>query len=298
MTRFLRKKRSLKTESTNSLEGYEELTLDGGQTLVIVATAHRQCVLDLGLHDPAALLAQASIKAWATGGRAPHPVIGVGDDVWVIKSYRRGGIVGKFNEDFYFGSMRFLSELRVCTHAIREGVPTVAPIALVLRRHGLGCRAWLVSPFLAETYTLKDALLRPEETLDSEHPEKALSALSRVAGTAVRRMHDVGIDHRDLNLGNLLVLPPAPDSEPEVLILDWDRARLQNHDAAFGYQNLLRLLRSAFKGRAETRFLSVATRGFLRGYFSGDVESLHRLRQYYGQRRFTAIGLHRLFWRE
>ena len=265
---------------------------------MIVASAHRQCVLDLGLHDPTVLLAQACIKTWTTGGRAPHPVIGVGDDVWVIKSYRRGGMVGKFNEDFYFGSMRFLSELRVCTHAIREGVPTVAPIALVLRRRGLGCRAWLVSPFLAETFTLKDALLRPETTLDAKNPENALCALSRVAGTAVRRMHDVGIDHRDLNLGNLLVLPPARHSEPDVLILDWDRARLRNDNGTFGYQNLLRLLRSAFKGRADTRFLAVATRGFLRGYFSGDVESLHRLRHYYRQRRFTAIGLHRLFWRE
>lgn len=280
-------------------EGYDHLELDDGRTVALVATEWRERFLGLKLGDSGALFRDVEIQGWATGGRAPHAIVRVDRASWVVKSYRRGGWVGRWNQDLYLGSSRFVREMDVCTLALRSEVPTVAPVALVLRRERLGCRAWLVTPFVDDSFTFQDLLTDPRAAVGTDDVStRSLRQLGRAAGMAVRRMHDVGIDHRDLNLGNLLVLRSSLEGESaDVRILDWDRARILDGRAPFGSQNLLRLLRSALKQDADSRLLAVSLCAFLRGYFPGDVAGLRRLRAYHRKNRFMAIGLHRLFWR-
>jgi hypothetical protein len=64
---------------------------------------------------------------------------------------------------------------------------------------------------------------------------------------AVRRMHDLGIDHRDLNAGNLLVRGAGAGAE--AFVVDLDRARLSPEPLAFALRRrtLRRLERSWVK---------------------------------------------------
>ena len=79
-----------------------------------------------------------------------------------------------------------------------------------------------------------------------------LATVSIVSGAvvlgAVRSMHDAGVDHVDLNLGNLL-LAHGDDDSPRCWIIDFDRARLGSRSLSFARRQraLRRLERSLVK---------------------------------------------------
>jgi 3-deoxy-D-manno-octulosonic acid kinase len=283
------------------IEGFEvvEVPGDRGGTLVVSRSA-RNRVLDAGLAEPDQAESSSRVAAWTCGGRAPHPVVRVDGDLWVVKSYRRGGWVARWNNEHYLSYERFFRELEVCARALREGVPTVLPIALVVKRNIMGfCRAWLISPFIEGSFNLAELILDARQA-QADFPHKTMVTVFRAAGKAVRCMHRAGIDHQDLNLKNLLVAKApraAQKNEERVLILDWDRARVRaKEDDGFAFKNLLRLYRSALKLRSNVQLLAPCLRGFLRGYFQDDIPGLQRLRTYYSHRKFTEILLHRIFW--
>ena len=67
-----------------SLEGYDYLRLDDGKTRVLVATDWRERFLDLERGDPDTLFRGVEIAGRTTGGRAPHAIVRVGDESWVV----------------------------------------------------------------------------------------------------------------------------------------------------------------------------------------------------------------------
>lgn len=276
-----------------SIEGFSILAdcPSAGDTIV-VAEGARDTVLAAGLDEPARVSAGRAVLGWTSGGRAPHPLVAIGDELWVVKSYRRGGWLARWNRELYLGCRRFYREMEVYARARRRGVPTVQSIALVIKRGRLGlCRAWLVSCYCEGSTPLSELLGRGA-TCGPEVDRRAL-AVCRAAGRAVRRMHEAGIDHRDLNLANLLVTREGD----QVLILDWDRATIRTGGARrFAFKNLLRLYRSALKLQGHSTRLAPCLRSFLRGYFQRERGGPGRLRRYYRRRRFTGIHLHRLFW--
>jgi tRNA A-37 threonylcarbamoyl transferase component Bud32 len=111
----------------------------------------------------------------------------------------------------------------------------------------------------------------------------------------VRRMHDAGVDHRDLNLGNLLLR--EQDGEEAAFVVDLDRARL--HVASIGFaarqRALRRLERSYVKvccGRAQE-----SVRERLYASYAGANEALAaRLERGRATGRLL-IRLHALGWR-
>ena len=112
--------------------------------------------------------------------------------------------------------------------------------ALVAWGPGPWYRGWLVTRELEGARNLWDAL---QEGVSDEEKRSLL----RRVGRLLRLMHTSGIDHRDLNLRNLLVRGGAPD--PEVYVIDFDKARLFPGPAptAQSRRNLRRLRRSARK---------------------------------------------------
>jgi 3-deoxy-D-manno-octulosonic acid kinase len=82
------------------------------------------------------------------------------------------------------------------------------------------------------------------EVLRQSPPEEPPVAAARRAGEAVGRLHAAGIDHADLNLGNVLVSMPGAATAAHVI--DLDQARVV--DAPLGWRarrrNLRRLRRS------------------------------------------------------
>jgi 3-deoxy-D-manno-octulosonic acid kinase len=154
----------------------------------------------------------------------------------VLRENRRGGLVRHLVARHYLGVRpRPFTELAVTAEARRRGVP--APEVLAARVDGrLVYRGALVTRELPGALPLLAALSRADDA-------GVRDALAASAGRTVARLHDAGVFHVDLNLGNILV------SDAGTALVDFDRARLGRGplDAAARRRNLRRLGRSLRK---------------------------------------------------
>lgn len=157
----------------------------------------------------------------------------------VLKRMRRGGLLSGAWRDRFPGTGRLLANLAVPMEAIARGVPTPEPLAMLVMRAGGGLfRAWLAVEEVTGSVDLLTRMRRPPVPTD-----KQMRAVLRT----VRRMHDAGLHHRDLNLANLLVL--ERDGGWDVHVIDLDRAVLRAGPLSFRRRlsSLRRLERSYLK---------------------------------------------------
>jgi 3-deoxy-D-manno-octulosonic acid kinase len=120
------------------------------------------------------------------------------------------------------------------------------PIAAVVeRKWGFGYHGALVMHEIPGGVPLPEFL--------RARPEVDIAA---ALATGLRRLHDAGLRHPDLNLGNVLVLDA--EGGPIVAFVDLDRARLDEGplDRRTRRRSLLRLRRSARKLDPGGRLLS------------------------------------------
>jgi 3-deoxy-D-manno-octulosonic acid kinase len=268
-----------------------------GGTTVILKSCFRDQLIQAGIQAPDVAGTGPLVMGHVVGGRTPHAIIKVGDDLCVLKTYRRGGLIGHWNSSRYWGSSRFLRELLVAAHAECSSVPTAEVLALVLERAGFGSmRAWLLTRYLPGARPLHEFFGEPLE-----------ARIFQAAGSVVRSMHGAGINHQDLHLGN--IVGSWVSGQARAHIVDWDRARREPIGNWQPYANLIRLWRSVEKGRhfggferqGGARGARPATdarplRAFIRGYFRGRAVDLAEARKYF-RRRALLLGMRSLFWR-
>lgn len=159
-------------------------------------------------------------------------------EAWILKQLRRGGLLAPLWRDRFAGCRRPMRNLTLPLEAAAREIPTPQPRALLLAEGPLGfCRAWLA---LAEVAGVD---LRTRFLSDSPPSPAALAQVMAL----VRRAHDRGLEHRDLNLGNLLV--DDDGGRKRVYLLDLDRAELHPAPLDFGRRQraLRRLERSYVK---------------------------------------------------
>jgi len=135
----------------------------------------------------------------------------------VVRPYRRGGWMSHFVKRRYMFGARAFQELLVTERLRRRGAPVPDVLAAVQERNrlGPGYSACLVTRRIVGSVPAAEALGRV--------PEGELRILMEDIGRAIRRCHEAGGWHADLNAWNLLV-PGARPALPVVLI-DWDRGR-------------------------------------------------------------------------
>ncbi len=164
---------------------------------------------------------------------------------------------------------------------------TPLPLALLLHRVAGGLyEAWLGVEEVEGAADLLSKLSAGEASRDD------IAAAMR----SVRKMHDEGVEHRDLNLGNLLLR--VVEGAPEGWVVDLDRARL--HDAPLGTP-----LRRAGLERLQRSWLkyvgSPPVGGFdstiLRELYAGGDDALERALAAGRTARRLRFALHRLNWR-
>ncbi len=144
----------------------------------------------------------------------------------ILRRYQRGGLVRFAVRDLYWDwPPRPMREL-VCTEAARRrGVPVVEVLAAGVD--------WLTPPSLAPLCLYRGFLLTREAEgyvnlwrwLCGRPSPARCDAMVRAVADCIARLHRAGVEHRDLNLTNVL-LREAATRDP-VLLLDFDRARLQ-----------------------------------------------------------------------
>ncbi len=165
---------------------------------------------------------------------------------WVLRHYRRGGLVGKLIRDSYLftgeKAVRSLSEFQLLSQVAADGLPVPAPVAARYTRRGLWYTADILTQFLVHDITLAGLIKRPLPDWDEE------AMLWKHVGSAIRSLHDAHIFHADLNAHNLLIRLQPSHSQP-VAIIDFDRGRQMpsDGDQAWRDNNLRRLQRSVLK---------------------------------------------------
>ncbi len=228
-----------------------------------------------------AVLDHGTLERWAArsarrrlgGGRGGVHVVearpgSARSEAWVVRHYRRGGAVARLLEDRYAragGPARPFAEVSVLAAAGARGVPVPGPVAGAVYEAGPFYRADLVTAEVPGTVDLAALLFEAGRHggagTDGLVPrEDALHA----AGRLIRCAAAAGLEHADLNAGNVLLR--GGEVGPEAWLVDLDRCRiLPAGRSASAARMLARLERSLAKlGRAHGRSLAAGELAALR----------------------------------
>ncbi len=182
---------------------------------------------------------------------------------FVLRHYQRGGLAARISRDRYFwqgeGETRPFAEWQLTYRLHRAGLPVPAPLAARYQHEGLTYTGDIITERLNTVGSLAECL-----------DQGALSILTWISiGRCVRRFHDLGVCHADLNAHNLLL-----NEDAKVYMIDFDRCQLRKA-GLWRDGNLVRLRRSLEKvtfGLPRDRFGEADWHGLLDGYrqTSGD----------------------------
>lgn len=210
---------------------------------------------------PEAWKAQGRLVGQAQSGRGATFFVQAQPSVWALRHYRRGGWVARIVSDRYLWlglpATRAWREWRLTAWLHDRGLPVPRPVAAHVERLGWTYRADLITERIEGVRQLTHWL--------AEQPLPA--AEWRAIGVMLRRFHDAGLYHHDLNCDNIL-----RRADGSLFLLDFDRCRLR---AAGRWQraNLKRLLRSLNKRQRKGRLQYFSTSDWAalkRGYRSGE----------------------------
>jgi len=172
--------------------------------------------------------------AGVTGGRGSAWFIASGERQWVLRHFRRGGLIARLSRDLYVWAgedkVRAFAEWRLLELLWQRGLPVPKPVAARYSRAVFGYRCDLITE-----------RIRGGEPLSAVLAHGALGEIQwRALGAAVARLHLAGADHADLNAHNILIAASG------VSVIDFDRGRLRK-PGAWTLRNLQRLRRSLGK---------------------------------------------------
>jgi 3-deoxy-D-manno-octulosonic acid kinase len=183
------------------------------------------------------------VEAWRAAGaltltgagRGSAYFISSGDRQWVLRHYRRGGWVSRLTADAYFwigeARTRPFREWRLLRELHAAGLPVPAPVAARYCHSGLTYRGDLITERIAQAQPLS-TLLREASLRGPVWSE---------IGRCIRRFHDAGVCHADLNAHNILL-----DDGERVHVIDFDRGS-RRAPGRWRATNLARLKRSLLK---------------------------------------------------
>lgn len=228
-------------------------------------------------------------------GRGRPAVVPAGGAELVVRHYYHGGALRRVTGDLFFGSGRFLNELRLLAAARRAGVAVPEPAGLLITPVSrFLTRGDLVTVHIPGSVDLL-SYYREKFSAGGETPPDELPAVIASAGRQVARLHRAGILHGDLQVKNILVRTGR--RPPEAFILDLDRGRPGPVGGRGRRANLGRLYRSFLKMRLTRPGISRRDPlRFLLAYAPGDRAFRRRIVKETG--RFPGkIFFHRLKWK-
>ena len=152
---------------------------------------------------------------------------------WVLRHYYRGGLIGKVINDKYFftglENTRAAREYHLLNKLQSLALPAPKPIAYRVIKQGLFYQADLLSSRIEHAQDLV-AILSKGEVVEQVWLE---------IGRVIRRFHDAGIYHHDLNSHNILI-----DEQNKVWLIDFDQGEKRAVSSSWQQANMARLLRS------------------------------------------------------
>lgn len=194
----------------------------------------------------------------------------------VVKQFRNQGLRPRWDRRLHGSKAK--RSWRAAQAVVEAGVPTPVPIVLIESDAEQGPSFFVserIPDFIEARYFFR-AL--QEGRHRQEFPQIEAEILIGTIGRMLRRLHDAGIWHRDVSIGNLLIVPGAkPSDRPTVYLIDLNRARFDRPlTVSHRTRDLCRLrifdrhqqevlLRSYWGSEAD----SMRVRGLYRLYFHG-----------------------------
>ncbi|MCP3932617.1 MAG: 3-deoxy-D-manno-octulosonic acid kinase [Bacteroidetes bacterium] len=170
------------------------------------------------------------------GGRGASQKLYLEGQAYVLRQYRRGGMLENVLVDKYFwtglSGCRPSLEAKVVEYAVEKGLPVAPIVAYAIKRDGLFYRASILTRFVENIGTLA-TVLRKKVLADNQWKK---------LGGVIRQFHKAGIYHADLNADNILL-----DKVGNIYLIDFDKGKLMNSEGKWCDANLKRLLRSLHK---------------------------------------------------
>jgi 3-deoxy-D-manno-octulosonic acid kinase len=201
----------------------------------VIYDADQLTDVDTRYFDAEALARDGLVQGGAQGRGTTHFVQIDGKDC-VLRHYRRGGMVARLMGDRYWRATlpesRAWREWHLLADLSARGLPVPVPVAARVITQGPFYQADIVMQRLAETRSLSQTL--EEGAL----PETQWFAI----GQCIRRFHNAGVYHADLNAHNILL--GADDS---VWLIDFDKGEIRPIARKWQMANLERLRRSLDK---------------------------------------------------
>ena len=185
----------------------------GGAMLYDASCLHHP---DTAVFDPAHWQAQGALET-TRGGRGTVAFVRASSDQrWVLRHYRRGGLMARVSDDLYVWTgadrTRSFREWRLLRQLRAWGLPVPTPVAARYQRAGLFYRADLITAELPVRRTLTQTLQQ------ASLPNETWHAIVQCVGS----LHARGVQHADLNAHNLLV-----GASNDIYVLDFDRGRIR-----------------------------------------------------------------------
>ena len=200
-----------------------------------------------------------------SGGRGNTMYVGNVPRQFVLRHYRRGGLLGKFVRDWYFFSgedeTRSFAEWRLLAKLAEFDLRVPRPAAARYVRRG--------TFYTADLITVRIPDVRPLSAIIAAGPRDADFWAS--VGRAIRGFHVAGVFHADMNAYNLQI-----DSEDRLWMLDFDKGELKE-PGPWQQKTLARLHRSLQKLKGLEPRLYFGSRDWealLAGYFAASRSAM------------------------
>ncbi|MBW7473019.1 3-deoxy-D-manno-octulosonic acid kinase [Marinobacter sp. F4218] len=196
----------------------------------------------------------AQAQSVSSGGRGAAWFIDADGSRLVLREYRRGGLVARLSERAYFYTreqdVRSFSEFRLLNQLHHMGLPVPKAVAAWYRKVSpVQYQAAIIIERLDETVPLAELItqLQPDDWYS--------------LGQTIRRFHDAGVRHADLNCFNVLVKGSL------FYLIDFDKGQIRPSGSASNWKNanLERFARSLRKVAGEAAQQKVWD-AFMNGY--------------------------------
>ena len=181
---------------------------------------------------------------WKQQGRLTEPSGGRGQAFFIehpngvhylLRHYRRGGLVAKISQDKYWfiglEKSRPFQEFRLTYDLHSAGLPVPRPLAARVTRTGPFYQGDLITEKVPQAKPFADFLLEADQ-----------HSLWQKVGAMIAAFHQWGLNHVDLNANNILV-----DRHSKVWLIDFDRCKKMPASGDWQQGNLNRLKRSIRK---------------------------------------------------
>lgn len=170
-------------------------------------------------------------------GRGSAWFVDIDNRQWVLRHYKRGGLISKLIKDTYWSPVlnktRAWYEWKLLKTLHENNLPVPRPVAAASTSFLGFYKADIIIEKIPDTQTLASILT-----------EKSLTnTIWKNIGDTIKRFHDLSIYHADLNANNILL-----NKSNKIFIIDFDRGKIRRN-GSWKETNLKRLQRSLNKIR-------------------------------------------------